>query len=542
MVKVIVSDHKAIDWVQKDGNYFRGWFFDNTGYHEKEETLCFFDSIFHNEFGNKLNDINGNYACIYTNKDKTYVAVDRIRSFPLFYTKFGDEIYISDNIEKLVEITGEEKFEIGHVQELMATGYVTGRKTLYKNIYQLQAGEYLIIHNKTGDIERRNHYLHKHSYDCNKSNVELCEELDLVLMNVFKRLIESVNGKPIVLFLSGGYDSRLVAVMLKRLNYENVYCISFGKKGNREVVAAEDVAKKIGLNWKLITFPRNYFRNMLNNEEFIKYIRNTANGVCTPYYQGVLAGEFINRGLIPEDSVIVTGNSGDLLEGDQFNSNFIEGETYTKDEIIDAIINSHYMIFGKDFSQKKIFREYVSHSIESVKNKDIYTYEECHDILEFFNWRERQSKYVVNDARCYDEFLGNEWRLPLWDSEFMDFWLKVPIELRKNRKLYYEYIKEEKFLTANNPTMYQKTMNYMKDKAMFIIEFLYPVRKLINYCFGESPFYAVNLKDYLKILRITKGYRTNTITTHIYMELTKIYKDRIGFKNIDDIINFDTRE
>lgn len=540
MVKVIITNHKAINWVKKEDDYFRGWFFDDDGYHEKEDALCFFDSIHDDEFGKKLNDINGNYACIYSSKDNTYVAVDRIKSFPLFYTKHGDEVYISDSAEKLIETTGEEKLEMGHVQELMATGYVTGEKTVYKNIYQLQAGEYLIINNETGDIEKRNHYLHLHSYGCKKSSKELCEELDLVLVNVFKRLIESVKGKPIVLFLSGGYDSRLVAVMLKRLNYEDVYCISFGKESNREVIAAKDVAKTLGLKWRLITFSRKYFRSMLSDEEFTRYIINTANGVCTPYYQGILAGEFIKRGLIPKKSVIVTGNSGDLLEGDQFNPNFIEGQTYTKDEIIDEILNSHYMIFGKEFSRKKVFRDYISEVIKSVENKELYTYEECHDILEFFNWRERQSKYVVNDARCYDEFLGNEWRLPLWDSEFMDFWLKVPIELRKNRKLYYEYVKEEKYLTANNPTMYQKTMNYMKEKAMFVVEFLYPLRKLIDYCFGESPFYAVSFRDYLKILCITKGYRTNTITTHIYMEFTKIYKNRIGF--IDDIINFDTRE
>ena len=534
MVQILIADHKAIDWVQKDGHYFRGWFFKDNNYYENENTLYFFDSISDNEFSNRLNNINGNYACIYESNDKTYVAVDRIRSFPLFYTNFKGEVYISDNIEKLAEITSSTKFEINHVQELMATGYVTGIKTLYKNIYQLQAGEYLIIHNETGYIERHNHYLHSHSYDCNKSSTELCEELDLVLLDVFKRLVRSVNGKPIVLFLSGGYDSRLVAVMLKRLSYENVYCISFGKKNNKEVIAAEDVAETLGLNWELITFPQDYFRNMLDNHKFVEYIKNTVNGVCTPYYQGILAEEFIKRGLIPEDSIIVTGNSGDLLEGDQFNPNFVEGQTYTKDEIIDAIINSHYMIFGKDFSKKKVFRKYVSESIEDIQNKDVYTYEECHDILEFFNWRERQSKYVVNDARCYDEFLGNEWRLPLWDSEFMDFWLKVPIELRKDRKLYYEYIKEERFLTANNPTIYQKTMNYMKDKAMFIIELFYPLRKLMNFCFGESPFYTVSLKEYLKILRITKGYMINTITTHIYMELTQIYKNKIS--SIDEII------
>lgn len=329
--------------------------------------------------------------------------------------------------------------------------------------------------------------------------------------------------------------------MLKRLNYENVYCISFGKEDNKEVIAAKDVAKKLGLKWTLITFPNNYLKSMFNNDEFNKYIIKATNGVCTPYYQGILAGEFIKRGFIPEESVLVTGNSGDLLEGDQFSSNFIEGQLYTKDVIIDQIINSHYMIFGKKHSKKKIFRKYIENSLLDVlEDKDAYTYEECQDILEFFNWRERQSKYVVNDVRCYDDFLGVEWRLPLWDYEFMDFWLKVPIELRKNRKLYYEYIKEERYLTANNPTIYHKIMNFIKERSMFIIELLYPVRKLMHYCWGDTPFYSVTLKDYLDILKITKGYRTNTITTHIYTELKELYIDEIN--SINELINYDINQ
>lgn len=530
MIKIIMGNHKAIEWVSDNKNYFRGWFFDKNGFHEKKDALCFFNSM-HDEFGTRLNQINGNYSCIYTSDDKTFVAVDRIRSFPLFYIKSKKDVYISDSVEKLKDIIGDLKVETEHLQELIATGYVTGRKTIYKEIYQVQAGEYLIIDNETGNIEFDHHYLHKHKQDYNKDIKELCEELDLVLLNVFKRLIKSVKGKPIALFLSGGYDSRLVATMLKRLKYENVYCISFGKTDNKEVIAAQDVANSLGTRWELITFPRNYLRKMLDDEDFQKYIIETGNGTNLPYYQGVLAGEFIKRGLIPENSVILTGNSGDLLEGDQLDSRFQIGQLYSKEMIINSIIETHYMAFGKSLGEKKIFRKYVS---EMIEDKNSYSYEECHDICEFFNWRERQSKFVVNDVRCYDEFLGNEWRLPLWDSEFMDFWLKVPTELRCNRKLYYEYVKEEKFMTANNPTLYRKLVKYIKKHFMFLIELLYPVAKVKDYIFEDTPFYLVSFKDFLNIIRITKGYRTNPITTHAYMELNKFYKDY--FNSINKLV------
>ncbi|MBB6216377.1 asparagine synthase (glutamine-hydrolyzing) [Anaerosolibacter carboniphilus] len=520
MIDIILSEHKAIEWQESCENYFRGWYFIDEEFYEKKETLIFFTDINEKNFEKKLKALNGNFSIVSKCKEKTYVAVDRIKSFPLLYTKIGQKVFISDNIETLKNLCYDKEIKLTSLQELIATGFVTGKKTIYNDIYQIQAGEYLIVDNKTGDIEVRQYYSHKHSADFEKSNKELCEELDAVLVNVFKRLIKSLNGKPVVLFLSGGYDSRLVAVMLKRLGYENMYCISFGQEKDKEVIAAKNVASTLGLKWYLINFSKNYFRKKLEEEEFREYIIKAANGICSPYYQGIVAEEFIKRGLIPKDAIFLTGNSGDVVEGEHFDSRFKEGKEHEKNIIIDSIIDTHYMIFGKKFGQKNLFRRFA---VEFIGDKQIYSYDECHDICERFNWRERQSKYVINDVRCYDEYLGNEWRLPLWDNEFVEFWLRVPSNLRCNRKLYYEYVKNEKFLSANNKSLYRKSINLIKNHFMPIIEFFYPLEKLKEFIREKNPFYSVNLKDYLKILYLTKGYRTNTVTSHIFTEMGMLY-------------------
>jgi hypothetical protein len=44
----------------------------------------------------------------------------------------------------------------------------------------------------------------------------------------------------------------------------------------------------------------------------------------------------------------------------------------------------------------------------------------------------------VNSLRAY-EFWGHDWRIPFWDHELMDFFMRVPLELRIGKKLYDHY-------------------------------------------------------------------------------------------------------
>jgi asparagine synthase (glutamine-hydrolysing) len=47
---------------------------------------------------------------------------------------------------------------------------------------------------------------------------------------------------------------------------------------------------------------------------------------------------------------------------------------------------------------------------------------------------------VVNQQRTYD-FFGLEWRLPLWDREYCQFWCEPPVEMKLNQALYRKYLR-----------------------------------------------------------------------------------------------------
>ena len=55
-----------------------------------------------------------------------------------------------------------------------------------------------------------------------------------------------------------------------------------------------------------------------------------------------------------------------------------------------------------------------------------------------FEWRERQAKIVVHGQRCYD-FFGYNWTLPLWDSEIINYFEKLPFD-QKYQQAFLELI------------------------------------------------------------------------------------------------------
>ena len=58
-----------------------------------------------------------------------------------------------------------------------------------------------------------------------------------------------------------------------------------------------------------------------------------------------------------------------------------------------------------------------------------------HGLYEYAEFQDRQCRYVVTGQRIY-EFLGHEWRLPLWDNAYLRFWEGVPLEEKRGQVLY----------------------------------------------------------------------------------------------------------
>ena len=90
---------------------------------------------------------------------------------------------------------------------------------------------------RTTEVLRYCYYKYVPSRSSKPTDKEvLKEELERVTINIIDKVIRSANGRMIVVPLSGGYDSRVIASGLAHRGYRNVRCFSYGKKHNHESI------------------------------------------------------------------------------------------------------------------------------------------------------------------------------------------------------------------------------------------------------------------------------------------------------------------
>ena len=101
---------------------------------KKEEVSSFVESIY------------GHFALVVQKDDLTFIAVDKIRSTPLFFVKIKNNFYIDYDPKNLVKFNQFYKtIDENAKLEVAMSGFTIGNKTIYKNLHSLKAGELVLF-------------------------------------------------------------------------------------------------------------------------------------------------------------------------------------------------------------------------------------------------------------------------------------------------------------------------------------------------------------------------------------------------------------
>lgn len=378
-----------------------------------------------------IKEMTGFFALVYQCKNQLIAAVDHTRSIPLFYGVKNKEFYISDQAEWVREKVKSQAVDQVAKEEFQMLGYVLGNKTLYPSVKQLQAGECLAIAN--GVLEVKQYYTFQHVEPVSFNEIDFLNELDSISVNSINRLIKYAAGRQIVVPLSGGYDSRLIVSLLKKVNYKNVICFSYGVIENKESSYSQKIAQALDYEWLFVEYTDTFWKEAWASQEAAEFRDFASNHSSLPHIQDWLALKKLkNNPAIENDAVFVPGH---CCVTDYIPENILS-KKMNNTFYFENIIQTHFT--GRPFSLNKIL------DAEKVKeilyeNKRINNLNDAASEIMTFNWQERQAKYITNSVRVYEQF-GFDWWLPLWDQEFMMLWEKVPIKSRLNRSLYISYV------------------------------------------------------------------------------------------------------
>lgn len=386
-----------------------------------------------------LTALNGFFSIIYSLGATTYLISDKVRSRPLFYYMPSlddnyNEIIISDNFDDIFDTHYNLSISKVAEEEYINAGYVTGYQTLVDQIYQLEAAQVVKIDKDKAERYNYWYFLPESGLIDSKDKSEWFDALDSSMTAVIKRLIEVANGRQIVIPLSGGYDSRAIALYLKRSGYVNLLCFTFGQVDSHEVIMSKRIADALELEWHNVTYTKKMWRSIKHSQEFDDYIRFISSGTSVANVQVYPAiQQLLVTGVIHTDALLCPGHTADFVAGGHFSQADIL-QVNDERKLFSHLERKHYKNTPRALSiglESKI-HDSITELVKDSKGEFL-------PVAESWNARERQSKFIVNSNRYYDYF-GLKWWMPFWDNEFIDLWQKVPYSLRFDTTLWNEFV------------------------------------------------------------------------------------------------------
>ena len=190
------------------------------------------------------------FAILDKTKDKLFLVRDRAGIKPIYYYLNENQFIFSSEIKsfhKHPEFKKEQNLEA--LPYFFQFGYIPAPYTIFKNCFKLETGHYLELRidnlefkiTKYWDVN--DFYLEK---KISKNEDEILEDIEKILDNAIG--LRMISDVPIGVFLSGGYDSSLVASILanKQGKKINTFTIGFDDKKYNEAEHAKAIAEYLG--------------------------------------------------------------------------------------------------------------------------------------------------------------------------------------------------------------------------------------------------------------------------------------------------------
>ncbi|MGE6487625.1 hypothetical protein [Paenisporosarcina sp. NPDC076898] len=373
---------------------------------------------------------NGEFSCILTDNDgNTSLISDKKRTIPLFYRRNEDSSWTIQDYNADYQYPTIEKDALN---DFLMTGFVSGHKTLHPDWFQTEACTIVELSAEQNVISYFSLQTEEKEQDFN----ELVSELKSIFHQIFDDLKERIGDKQIIIPLSGGYDSRIIALMLKERNLtDQILAFTYGRPNNLESSVSKQIADRLGLQWRYYAYDKAMWEEVYASDEWKRYVDYTFNGASVPHLQDFPSVKRLMEDTELSGAVFMPGHSLDYLAGGHLPYEAVYTNELSQDQIVGFIQDKHFKLWQTPNSLNEDMPAISSRIKETFDNKPFFSNELGCNIVDDWNMKERQSKFIINSVRVY-EFYGQQWTLPLWDDRLIWFFKKVPVKWKYKKYLY----------------------------------------------------------------------------------------------------------
>ncbi|MFU8867010.1 asparagine synthase-related protein [Natronococcus sp.] len=449
------------------------------------------------ELSSVVSDLPPPFALITKHDSHVYCATDHLRSIPLYYRIEDDQVWVGNNVHELQTDCSTPVPSFRSQTEFLSTGYVHEDRTLYPEFNQVCASELLAIDPSTGSVTSTttDEYLVD---PVSRSDGELRNKLISTLDSVTKRLIQNADGRQLVVPLSGGYDSRLILLLLIKHGYENILTYSHGQAGNAETETARTVAKNLGVDWINVTYRPEHWRALVRSDEYDRYLETAFNGDRLPgivHMNWLAVKGLTDRGLVEDDCLFLPGHTAATM-AEHLPAEYEAETAIGCDRVIEDLFEMNFWLWDFETELAETCKAWLRDQL-SIENEQLSPTAAA-TVYERWEWLERESKWIHADLDIY-RYFDVGYRVPLWDREFFEFWQTVPMEHRIDKRLLTSYtdelyarygdVDESKVGATERDSVVRQGYYALRDSPLF--KLIRPVNSYLRYRKDPSGWPAV---------------------------------------------------
>jgi asparagine synthase (glutamine-hydrolysing) len=433
------------EWSAVGGARATGFAFRGVDLLRAEQLAAAIDTTAPDALPSLLDDLTGSFAAIKETPDAAYAIVDQIRGMPLYCVEERGRRVVTDDPLSAVPTVRAGGSDWRVRAEFLKCACVSAADTLLDGVHQVEAGSLLRVPtDSTQPTTNHQWYAFRSGLDPDTST-DLLEAGHATHKAAVDRMIRFADDALIVVPLSAGLDSGIIAALLAAsdVDREQILTFTFGQPGNRESEVSRGVAESLGLRWEFVPYGEHTWQELVGRPTWPGYLAWASSLAGAPGFADIPAlFELRDRGLVPDGSVVVPGHTLGFISGSFIPGSLLHRRRGSRARVIDALMPTYYK-YRSDHVIGQLLDRSATDVAEAVRERADLAVpaspasmprEQLVSLVDEWGWKERQAKIIVNGVRAYED-QDLRWALPWWDREVMDFWARVPLQLRVGQRL-----------------------------------------------------------------------------------------------------------